>query len=157
MTGTVYGRSGRPYLTVSRDQEVQSVRLYTSRYQNAKLSGRDDLVKVRTTVGNPRGALGAGVVAQIKEVTPYGLFGQGLSQEEFTARYRERLEGYGVEKLRQRFAEVSQAHGGKDLVLLCFEDVLHPGKDGRVGFCHRRVFADWWQEKTDEPVEELDA
>ncbi len=132
------------------------MKLYTSRYQNRGLAGRDDLVKVRTTVGNPRGALATGVVARIAEVTPYGLFGQGLSQEEFTACYRERLESFGVERLRRRFAEVSEAHGGKDLVLLCFEDVLHPGADGRVGFCHRRVFAEWWEEKTGERVEELD-
>ena len=39
---------------------------------------------------------------------------------------------------------------GKELVLLCYEDVRVPGD-----WCHRTVFAEWWAEQTGELIEEL--
>jgi hypothetical protein len=60
--------------------------------------------------------------------------------------YRERLDQIGVDRIEQRFREVSAEHGGRPLVLLCFE------RDR--GDCHRGTFAGWWQERTDEVVPE---
>lgn len=50
-------------------------------------------------------------------------------------------------QLKKHFEEISN---GKALVFLCFEDLT---KDGE--WCHRRMFAEWWQRKTGMKVEEL--
>lgn len=46
--------------------------------------------------------------------------------------------------------ERDAAAQGKDLVLLCYEDVRIP-----EDWCHRTVFAEWWVENTGEIIEEL--
>ena len=40
---------------------------------------------------------------------------------------------------------------GKDVVLLCYEDI----RKGPDDWCHRRTFADWWQQRTGEVIPEL--
>ena len=62
----------------------------------------------------------------------------------FEKGYRERLDAYGIDAIRERLEEVM---GSADAaILLCHE------KDE---FCHRRVFADWYQEQTGEVIEEV--
>ena len=70
------------------------------------------------------------------------------TDEEFTERYRAMLDSHGVARIRTELETISQLNGGKDIVLLCFDDV-------RKGLCHRTIFAQWWQEKTGEEVKEL--
>ena len=52
--------------------------------------------------------------------------------------------------LRAKFEVISDRHGGRRLVILCFEDVL------AGHFCHRRVWAGWWHERTGQSVPELE-
>ncbi|NBJ88141.1 YopX family protein [Acutalibacter sp. 1XD8-36] len=40
---------------------------------------------------------------------------------------------------------------GKDVVLLCYEDI----RKGPDDWCHRRTFADWWLKNTGEALPEL--
>lgn len=70
------------------------------------------------------------------------------TDEEFTERYRAMLDSHGVARIRTELETISQLNGGKDIVLLCFDDVSK-------GLCHRTIFAQWWQEKTGEEVKEL--
>jgi uncharacterized protein (DUF488 family) len=72
-----------------------------------------------------------------------------MSDDEFTARYRERLDKTGTAKLWRVFHAISRKHGGARLVLMCFENVLA----GEL--CHRRVWADWFEERTGQHVPEL--
>lgn len=63
-----------------------------------------------------------------------------------------KLEGIGNDKIIDmvmRF-EKTAADEGKDLVLLCYEDVRIP-----EDWCHRTVFAQWYCEMTGEIIEEL--
>ena len=77
------------------------------------------------------------------------MFGKG--EVEFSELYTALLEQRGgVEYFRQRFANVAHDALAGQLVLLCFEDIRKPGL-----FCHRRVFATWWEQETGEPVSEL--
>jgi len=46
--------------------------------------------------------------------------------------------------------QIAADHGADQLVLLCFEDLRTPGR-----FCHRRVFATWWEELKGQVVTEL--
>jgi hypothetical protein len=124
------------------------VRLFTSRYRNPELADRLDLVKVQTTVGAPRWTLEYSL-ERSAAVTPYGAFRAG--GDEWRDIYVARLEEFGIEEIRRQFAEISGRHGGRDLVLLCFEDVHREGDDA----CHRRAFAAWWQEQTGQVVDEL--
>jgi len=82
-------------------------------------------------------------------LAPYGAF--HLEGEEFERAYRARLEKAGVDDLRRQLNAISARHAGRDLVLLCFEDVWRDGEDA----CHRRSFARWWRDQTGELVEEL--
>jgi hypothetical protein len=106
-------------------------------------------VPVQTSLSAPKDWTGP-PLESLKRLGPWG------QREEsdlavFTPKYRESLERrHSVEKLRARMREISDAHGGERLVLLCFEPVHVKGC-----WCHRRVFADWWEEKTGEPVPEL--
>jgi hypothetical protein len=120
--------------------------LFTSRYQNRGLADRLELVKVRTTVGAPRWKLPY-PLERCAAVTPYGAFGE----PDWRERYVARLEEIGVEEIGRQLAAISDRHGGRDLVLLCFEDVYRDGDEA----CHRRAFAAWWQERTGEVVDEL--
>ena len=40
---------------------------------------------------------------------------------------------------------------GKTLVLLCYEDLRKPDQ-----WCHRTLFAEWWQKMTGEVINELE-
>jgi len=68
--------------------------------------------------------------------------------EEFRRKYRHHLYRMTPERLQRIFDEISEKHGGRRLVLLCFE--------GRVEDCHRGEFASWWQRQTGEQVPELE-
>jgi hypothetical protein len=82
----------------------------------------------------------------LKELAPWGL--RGIADHvEFAKSYRGRLDAFGVETLAIRFAEISRAHHDRGLVLLCFEPA--------GAFCHRRVFAEWWLQRTGQQVPEL--
>ena len=67
--------------------------------------------------------------------------------KEFEAAYEQHLNAVGAERLAGRFRDLSEKHGGRRLVLLCFES--------RVEDCHRGQFARWWARQTGEVVEEL--
>ena len=122
--------------------------LWTSHWRHPNLARRDDLVKVSTSIGAPR--RGAGFPwARLSSLTPYGLF--KLDGEEFDRAYRRRLERAGAANIHRQLVEISDAHDGRELVLLCWEDVWRDGDDA----CHRRTFARWWLEQTGELVEEL--
>lgn len=122
------------------------MRIYTSRYGNKELAKREDLAKVGITVGTPRFKL-AYPVSYVRMLAPAGLR-EIHDRAEFEPRYFAQLDALGVDAIRGRLAEVA---GGRDVVLLCFEDLAQPGK-----WCHRRVFADYWFEKTGEAIAELD-
>lgn len=117
------------------------MKVFTGRFFNEYPS---EVVPVAISVGKPRDFEGEvlGLLA------PWGLF-KRLSGEAFRLAYREALERIGVVRIRRALEAISARHGGTDLVLLCWEDV------SKGASCHRRIFAEWWEEKTGEKVEEL--
>ena len=56
-----------------------------------------------------------------------------------------------VPRIRVMLEKVSEAQGGSDLALCCFEDLRRPGQ-----VCHRRMLARWWQERTGDVMPELE-
>lgn len=120
--------------------------LATGRYRTFEPSKG---VPVSITVGQPKWPLGYEIRHQIRRLAPWGLM--KLDGEAFVSAYRERLDRLDLGELAERFEAISAAEGGKPLVLLCFEDV-HAGQ-----LCHRRVFAEWFEERSGQPVPEIPA
>ncbi len=129
--------------------EIITPRLFTSCYGAKKLIIDSGLVAVRTSVGHPRWKLAYPIGAVILEIAPLRNM-LNLSRDEYHARYINKLEMHSVDTIARRLNEVSAANEGRDLVLLCFEDLTKP----RL-WCHRTMFAEWWREKTGQAVEEL--
>lgn len=122
------------------------VELATSRYRDFdKRMG----VPVRITLGRPRMLLAYDLLEEIRLLAPTPSEFK-LRGDEFDKVYVARLEKIGVVRLRSIFEEMSERHGGRRLVLLCFENTLQ----GEL--CHRRMFARWWLDQTGEEVREID-
>jgi hypothetical protein len=106
-------------------------------------------VPVQTSLGRPKFPIDYELREQVRELMPQGLFGKNLSDDEFTHHYRGLLDRLDLDTLRTEFDAISKRYDNARVVLLCFEDV----RAGRS--CHRRVFADWFYERTGERVPEL--
>jgi len=65
--------------------------------------------------------------------------------------YFQKMDRIGAKAISKRFQEISETNGGKDLVLLCYENLTKPDE-----WCHRQVFAEWWLRETGEIIEELE-
>lgn len=131
----------------------------TSRYWSKALIVKSGLAPVGASIGLPKFPVGYDLVGSVGMLAPFGLLGIE-DHDEFRRRYRRRLNGYGVEKIQ--WVLTALAKGGTvsgdgklgtpylGVVLLCFEDLSKPSE-----WCHRRMFAEWWEEKTGDTVPEL--
>lgn len=121
--------------------------VYTSRYSNPELkSGR--YTTVRISLGSPKWPIGYNIDAEMKDLMPFGLLNKFEQYEDFERAYFDRLNQKGVQRILsqlQRFESL-----GKDVVLLCYEDIRKPDF-----WCHRRTFADWWMKQTGKEIPEL--
>ncbi|MET9965295.1 hypothetical protein ABZZ80_05060 [Streptomyces sp. NPDC006356] len=120
--------------------------LFTCRYQGFEPTMG---VPVRITLSPPRWKLPYPLEHQVPELAPSRAY-FGSARPEFEAAYRAQLDGHGVEVLAARFQRIAVTGSDLRLVLLCFEDLAKAGE-----WCHRRMFAAWWQEKTGAQVREL--
>lgn len=122
--------------------------VYTSRYSNPELK-TGKYTAVRISLGTPKWPIGYNLDAEMKDLMPFGLLGKFERYEDFERAYFERLDQKGVQRIfsqLQRFERL-----GKDVVLLCYEDI----RKGPDDWCHRRTFADWWLKNTGEALPEL--
>lgn len=106
---------------------------------------------VKTTVGHPRFRLGYELAGALKEVTPDRTMLK-LPQPEFRAAYFDKLDAVGLEGITAAMAEIAERVDHQRLVLLCFDRLNKPGV-----WCHRTLFAEWWQNLTGEQIPELGA
>jgi hypothetical protein len=130
--------------------------LYTSHWRNQDLAPLD-VVPVGISRGVPRGKLAKELPYRYKRLL--ALFPSSellkrwltsaIDPEEYTKVYRGYLDSLGLEAVISQLEKKSTDNEGKPLVLLCW---CAPGD-----FCHRRVWADWYLEKTGQEVPELPA
>ncbi|MBC9717869.1 hypothetical protein H9Y04_35595 [Streptomyces sp. TRM66268-LWL] len=104
---------------------------------------------MRITLSPPRWTLPYELQHRVPELAPARTYFQS-PRAEFEAAYRSQLDGHGIDQFASRFQEIAVESGDLRLVLLCFEDLEQVGE-----WCHRRMFADWWQERTGAQVREL--
>jgi hypothetical protein len=123
--------------------------IFTSRFSNPELKS-GNYTAVRISLGTPRWSVGYTISGAIKELMPVGLFGKyDNDKESFKKEYFAALDKIGAVKIRNILKQFESA--GKDVVLLCFEDI----RKGENDWCHRTMFAEWWQTKTGETITEL--
>lgn len=120
--------------------------LFTHRYQGFEPSMG---VPVRITLGAPRWALPYALEHQVREAAPSREY-FGAARPVYEAAYVTQLNGHGVEFFASRFQQIAVSARDPRLVLLCFEDLSKPDQ-----WCHRRMFAEWWQERAGAKVREL--
>lgn len=122
--------------------------VYTSRYSNPELkTGR--YTAVRISLGTPKWPIGYNLDAEMKDLMPFGLLGKFERYEDFERAYFDRLNQKGVQRILSQLQRFERL--GKDVVLLCYEDI----RKGPDDWCHRRTFADWWLKNTGEAIPEL--
>jgi hypothetical protein len=121
--------------------------LHTSRY--SAFTPAAGTVPVRVTIGAPRFPLKYDLEYVVRELAPDRAY-FNRPRPEFEAAFRAQLDGRGSEAIGRRLAAIAAQEDAHTLVLLCFEDLTQPGL-----FCHRRIFADWWQEQTGQEVTDL--
>ena len=121
--------------------------IYTSRFSNPELKN-GEYTAVRISLGSPRWRVGYVIAGAIEELMPRGIFGIE-DREVFRERYFERLDSFGVDRIREKLQNFEAM--GKPVVLLCFEDI----RKGDWNWCHRNMFASWWMKQTGEVIPEL--
>jgi hypothetical protein len=114
--------------------------LYTSRYQRFR-PGQG--LPVRTTAGFPRFRLGFELAGHARLVTPTWAMVNLGDEEVYRQRYVAMLDGRGLDAIEEELKEIAHAARDDRLVLLCFCDLSKPD-----GWCHRRMFAAWWERET---------
>jgi len=134
--------------------ERKPMELYTSYWQNSGLAELD-VIPVGISRGVPRGTLAKRLSYRYKRLMDLAprrdLFEHWVAgtigPDEYTWVYRSYLDSLGPEEVMTRLEKKSMDNGGKPLVLLCW---CSPGE-----FCHRRVWAEWYLEKTGREIPEL--
>lgn len=124
--------------------------IWTSRYSNKELQN-GKYYPVGISVGRPRWSLGYQLREQCYSLAPKGCM-LNMNIEKYKPEYIKKLENIGKSKIFDIVNELNKkAQGeGKELVLLCFEDIRIPSE-----WCHRTMFAEWWAEQTGELIDEL--
>ncbi len=119
----------------------------TARYLNPIINNRQ-FIPLRISLGAPKFSLPYSIAANFNVIAPTREILQIDNKEAYRHEYRRYLETIGVTAIRNALRPFVQAD--KDTLLLYFEDLRDPDK-----WCHRRFFAEWWEERTEERVPEL--
>lgn len=113
----------------------------TSYFARAFRLPRSDFFIVRISVGAPRSGK---CDAFLPSLAPtWVMLKEGYGQKEYFAQ----LLGVGVEDIQQQLGSLEKEASGREVLLCCFES-LSPDKVAEGQWCHRRLFADWWERKT---------
>jgi len=117
--------------------------IYTSYFANKKMP--EDYTKVRISIGNPRWKLPYEIAGKIPELMPTRDM-LGMEFKEYQKIYLNMLEDVGIDKIKKILKQF-----GNKVILLCFENI---SKDTET-WCHRRMFAEWYESKTGTKIAEL--
>ena len=121
--------------------------IYVSRYSNPELrTGK--YTAIRISLGTPKWDIGYRLDGEMKNLMPFGLLGNFEKYEDFKPEYFKRLDRIGFSTIKRELDRYQSY--GKDVVLLCYEDVRKPDD-----WCHRTAFSEWWETKTGERIPEL--
>lgn len=120
----------------------------TARYLNGNIDPQKH-VPLAISMGLPKFCLSYPLKDRIYILAPSRDILQIADPVEYQKKYCEQLERYGVEKIKRIL--LREQERDKENVLLCFEDIRKPGL-----WCHRRMFAEWFERKTGVVIDELE-
>lgn len=125
--------------------------IWTSRYSNQILQN-GKYYAVGISLGKPKFHVDYQIMNQLYELAPGG-YTLRWDYERFKRAYFEKLNNLGRRKVENRLlVESSIAHDtGKELVLLCFEDIRKPEE-----WCHRTLLAEWCRDNLGITINELE-
>jgi len=126
--------------------------IYTGRWYSAwqaRKAGNYGFQQVRISVSAPR--YWPGPHPSIQELAPYGLM--ELDDQKFEQAYDRRLTRHGVDQIDRLLGELVRSYAPKPIVLCCYEDVSNDKPNGYQS-CHRRLFANWWEDQTGDRIDE---
>jgi hypothetical protein len=121
----------------------------TARYLNPNIDVQRH-VPIRISLGIPKFRLPYAIAGYAGLLAPMRAMLGVTDRPTYESLYRKLLDRLGVERIH-RALRTLHTPPDREIVLLCFEDVRDPD-----AFCHRRIFADWWQLRTGREVLELD-
>lgn len=123
--------------------------IFTSRFTNSELK-ENRYTTIRISLGTPKWNLGYQLDGAIEDLMPFGLLKTYSHDKElFKQAYFKRLDAKGVKRIANQL--MAYASLGRDIVLLCYEDITKDVDN----WCHRTMFAEWWEARTGEKIEEL--
>jgi hypothetical protein len=121
---------------VTVDPSDLAGRLRTGRYQTWRPA---DGVPIRSSVGKARFWRHHFEPIHVTEITPYGVFGRQLDDDDARALYLSRLDRLGGRAIA-KLAGIARAHPASNgLVVLCFEPAGEP--------CHRVWLREWFADR----------
>ena len=121
--------------------------MITARFTNKNLDP-DVHNMVQISAGDPKFSLPYRIDHKLSMLAPLPAIFRYPDYAIFETEYRKQLDQTGVNRIQDELERV--AHPDKITVLLCFEDIRKPDQ-----WCHRRIFAQWWEEKTGQEIAEL--
>lgn len=125
------------------------MKLVTSYYARALKLPKDKFFVVRTSIGAPRWGQADGDLLELAPTRDM----LDLEETPYRRKYVSLLKKVGVDAIRNELSRLSKKAAGRTLVLCCFESLSEENvEDGQ--FCHRRIFADWWEKQTGEVIPE---
>ena len=121
--------------------------MLTARFSNKSLdSNIHNMVQI--SIGDPKFAIPYRIDHELSILAPLPAIFRYPDYAIFETEYRKQLGATGVNRIQDELERVANLN--KITVLLCFEDIRKPDQ-----WCHRRIFAKWWEEKTGQEVAEL--
>lgn len=121
--------------------------IYTSRFSNPELrTGKYTVCGI--VRGLPKYPLPYSLAGNIIQFAPPGYLFNVYDRAEFTPKYFQHMNRLGIVSAERILNEYLER--GKDVVLCCYEDVRKPDE-----WCHRLVFAEWYESKTGIKISEL--
>ena len=124
------------------------MKLFTSRFSNPQLNS-GEYFAVGITLGKPKYKLPYEEGYHSYLLAPRGWMWKIESDDDFNREYAKMLDSHENE-VAQELRKIGQMAKGKDVVLLCYEDVRDPSQS-----CHRTVLAEWITQHFNVKVEEL--
>ncbi len=126
------------------------MQVFTARFANKRAILASGAVPVAISLGQPKWPLGYEIRETFAALCPEGWMLRVEDFEKYRRGYRHKLHQLTPAKIAEGLQDISRRNGGRDLVLLCWEDLGKPGV-----WCHRRIFAKFWLEETGEIIDEL--
>lgn len=122
--------------------------MFTARYMNSAID-KETMVPVSISRYLPKLKTSYDIKIQLLHLAPGKEYVEEQDEKLFLKLYRKQLDIIGVRSVFKVLWDLYEP--GKEIVLLCSEDI----RDNK-SWCHRRMFAEWFSEKTGIVIEELE-